>query len=92
MPSLNTPSSYNHLPVNIVEGDKAPRYDTGYEVPIERVTITEKGTASGLPIVDFIAKDKEGNQVLFVLTGRMVCMLAGAVRGINKRNHGTEEP
>lgn len=78
--------------VNTVEGNKAPRYDKGYEMPVERVTITEQGTQAGLPIVDFIGTDKNGEQVLFVLSGREVCGIAAAVRGANMRNHGVEEP
>ena len=34
--------------INLVEGDRAPRYDTGYEVQVSHVTITEKGMQSGL--------------------------------------------
>jgi hypothetical protein len=80
------------LSLDIVKGKTAPRYDQGYEVNVDRVTITEKGMESGLPLVDFIATDKSGEQVLFVLSGRHVCAIAAAIRGINMRNHGTEEP
>jgi Zn/Cd-binding protein ZinT len=80
------------LPIHFVEGNVAPRYDTGYETQVERVTITEQGTQANLPIVDFIAKDKAGNQVCFVLTGREVCTLAAAIRGVNTRIHGVPEP
>lgn len=82
----------NALSIQIIPGDKAPRYDTGYEIQVSRATITEQATQAGLPIVDLIGHDKDGNQVLVVLTGRMVCALAATVRGINERIHGDPEP
>jgi hypothetical protein len=80
------------IEIQLVPGNQAPKYDTGHQVSVERVTITEQGTKSRLPLVDFIAHDKDGNQVLFVLTGRQVCAIASSIRGINMRNHGVEEP
>lgn len=80
------------LPLNIVPGATAPKYDTGYEATVERVTITEQGTTSKLPIVDVIGRDPDGQQVVMVLTGRQLCWIAAAIRGVNKRNHGTAEP
>lgn len=80
------------LSINIVAGDRAPRYDTGIEAKLSHVTITEQGTEAKLPVVDLVARDPNGNQVLLVLSGRQVCAIAAAVRGVNKRNHGVEEP
>lgn len=80
------------LNISIVPGDTAPRYDTGVEASLSHVTITEQGTQARLPIVDLVAKLPDGTQVLIVISGRHVCALAAAVRGINLRNHGVEEP
>ena len=81
-----------NLQVNLVPGDKAPTYDEGYEVECSHVTITEQGTQAGLPIVDFVARDKHGEKIMFVMTGRIVNMIPSSIRAVNLRNHGTEQP
>ena len=81
-----------HIEINLVPGDVAPRYDTGYEIDCSHVTITEKGTKDGLPLVDFVARDRHGEKIMFVLTGRLVNMISASIKGVNLRNHGTEEP
>lgn len=82
----------NSLPVNIVPGKTAPRYDTGVELEAERVTITEQGTVLDLPLVDLVMRHPDGTQCVVCLTGRMVNMIAAVVRGVNLRVHGQEEP
>ncbi len=79
--------------IHIVPGQVAPRYDErGEELTCEAVIITEQATVQGLPIVDFKMRDAKGNLYLLVLTGRVVNAISAAVRGINMRNHGEEEP
>jgi hypothetical protein len=82
----------NVLKLKIIEGDTAPRYDVGTELTLEEVVITEQGTVAGLPIVDVKMRGPDGEFYLLVLTGRIVNSIAMAVRGINMRNHGKEEP
>lgn len=80
------------LRLEIVPGDTAPKYSEGTELTCDKVVITEKGTASDLPIVDFVMRDHEGKMYLLVLTGRVVNSISAAIKGVNSRNHGTPEP
>lgn len=74
-------------------GDKLPNYDTPREeLAIEGVVITEQATIGRLPVLQLKLRAPDGKLFLAALTGRQVCALAGAVRGINERNHGTPEP
>lgn len=82
----------NELKINLIPGNMAPRYDEGYEIDISHCTITEQGTQGNLPLVDFVGRDKNGEKVMFCLTGRLVNMVSAAIRGVNLRNHGVEEP
>lgn len=84
-----------HLKLNIVPGNVAPRYSQEVcdrELTLQSVVVTERGTAEGLPIVDFVLTDKEGKEYFFATTGRIVTSIASAVRGVNQRNHGNSDP
>lgn len=80
------------LDIEIVPGKQAPKYPDAIELACTKVVITEQGTKSGLPIVDFVLKGPGGGEFVLVLTGRLLNMVSAAVRGVNKRNHGVEEP
>jgi hypothetical protein len=82
----------NVLKIDLVPGGTAPRYANTRELKVQRAVITEQGTQANLPIVDFIMEDDKGNLFLLVLTGRLVNMVSAAVKGVNMRNHGVEEP
>lgn len=78
--------------IKFVPGTVAPKYLDAYELTLEEVVITEQGTESRLPIVDFVTRMPDGKKVVLVLTGRIVSGIAAAVKGVNMRNHGTEDP
>lgn len=81
------------LSIRFVEGSTAPRFDESVtELACEEVVVTEQGTVAHLPMVDIRMRDAEGKLHLLVLTGRMVNMLSAAIRGVNMRIHGVEEP
>jgi len=81
------------LVIEIKEGDTAPRYKEGdVEVTIDKVVITEAGMGSGLPLIDFQMTDADGKIHFAALSGRVVNMISSAIKGVNMRNHGTEEP
>lgn len=84
--------SANEIQIHIVPGQIAPQYDTGDELDVESVTITEEGTAQRLPLVDIRLRGPNDEKYLAVLTGRVVIAIAAAIKGINKRVHGREEP
>lgn len=88
---IPTPLS-RHLAVKLVEGDVAPKYEETTPLTIEEVVVTEKGMASGLPLVDLVCRDSNGRRFLIVTTGKVICTLAGVIRGVNFRNHGKAEP
>lgn len=81
------------MTVRLVEGGTAPRYDYATIAldPIEAV-ITEKGMASDLPLVDLHFEDDNGTRYVATTSGRIVLMIASAIRGANLRNHGRSEP
>lgn len=82
------------LKIGILEGKIAPRYDPKKTTQLEltKTVITEKGTKSDLPIVDFIMKDSFGNEYFFMVTGRIINNLSATIKATNIRNHGMEEP
>jgi hypothetical protein len=83
----------NYAKIELVEGKQAPRYTDGrVEVELEKIVITEQGTESNLPIVDFVMVGPDGKKTLLVLTGRIVNAVAAAIKGVNMRNHGKAEP
>lgn len=82
----------SYAALRIVPGDVAPRYPDACELMLDHIAITEKGTEKDLPIVDFVMKDADGIKCVLVLTGRTVNAIAAAIKGVNLRNHGTEEP
>lgn len=81
-----------HLKLEMVPGTQAPKYSEGEEIICEGVTITERGTEAGLPIVDFKMRGADGKFYLLVLTGRMINAISSAIKGANLRNHGNPEP
>lgn len=82
------------IAIHIVQGNVAPRYDDGamQELTVQHCTLTEQGTQAHLPIVDLVMTGKDGKKYLLVLTGRIINTISAAVRGVNMRNHGMEEP
>ena len=81
------------ITIHLVEGKTAPRYDGGIvEAKLSHVTITEQATQANLPLVDIIATLPDGTRVLIVATGRIINAISAAVKGVNMRNHGAEEP
>lgn len=83
----------NVLPIAIRPGSTRPQYDeSSQELAVESAVITEQATALRLPVVELKLRGPDGQLYLAVLTGRQVCTVAAAVRGINERNHGTPEP
>ena len=81
------------ITVRSLAGKVAPRYKSNIiETKCKDVVITEKGMESDLPLVDFQLTDNYGNQYYLPLSGRHILNIAGAIKGINLRNHGTEEP
>lgn len=83
----------NVLPIKIEPGNTAPKYEhPTKELKIELAVITEKGMESGLPIVDFQLVDEQGNKYFAATTGKLMIMLAGAIQGVNMRNHGSTDP
>lgn len=84
--------STNHLKIDLVPGKDAPKYGNTTELKCDQVFVTEQGTEKNLPIVDFVLDGPDGKQYLVVFTGRLILSLAAVIRGVNLRNHQTEEP
>lgn len=82
----------NQISISIVPGNVAPRYADAEGLVVDHAAITEQGTESGLPIVDLVCRDGAGATFVVSFTGRIVLALAGAIRGVNTRIHGTPEP
>lgn len=81
------------LNIHLQPGSTAPRWDAHTtELTPLAVTITEQGMKSGLPMVDFVFVDPTGRRFAYTTSGRMMLTLAAAIRGVNLRNHGKEEP
>jgi hypothetical protein len=79
--------------IKLNPGKIAPRYEkSSKELILHEVVITEKGMESGLPLIDFVMKDSEGKEHYFMISGRIVNMISSAIKGVNLRNHGQEEP
>lgn len=83
-----------HITINLVPGKVAPRYEDRnmQELKLTDVTITEQGTQENLPMLDLILHGPDGKRYLAVITGRIANMISTAVKGVNMRNHGKEEP
>lgn len=79
--------------LELIKGDVAPRYDDDWkQLELKDVKITEKGMASRLPLVDLQFIDKDGNKYFAMTSGRIINAVSAAIKGVNVRNHGTEEP
>jgi len=62
------------------------------ELLVKRAVITEQGMGSGLPLVDIVMEDSDGKEYFFMISGRLINTLSAAVKGVNQRIHGSEEP
>lgn len=84
----------NNLNIKFIPGDVAPRYEPSKvkQLHAHTAVITERGMESGLPVVDIQMRDDEGNEYFFMTTGRLINGISGAIKGVNLRNHGVEEP
>jgi hypothetical protein len=91
---MTTDSTGSVAPVTIslIPGTVAPRGDNAVGVDLTAAVITEQGMASRLPLVDLHLVDHEGNRFVATTSGRMLCAIAAAIRGVNVRNHGKAEP
>lgn len=78
--------------IKFVKGSVAPRYPNGTELQLDHVSITENGMESGLPMVDIVMRGPGDELFLFVTTGRIINAISAAVKGVNVRCHGKEEP
>lgn len=82
-----------HAHIKLVEGKVAPKhFDCKDELILEEVIITEQGTEANLPLVDFVMKAPNGDKFLLVMTGRILNGISAAIKGVNMRNHGVNEP
>lgn len=73
------------ISIEFVAGKVAPRYQPGTRyLKLENVVITEEGTTSGRPIVDFQMSDESGQKYFFAVTGRIVTSIATAVKAKDK--------
>lgn len=85
--------AYNQVSIELIQGTEAPRYANGEkELSADKVVITEQGMESGLPLVDIQMTDKEGNKYWVPVSGRIMNTISAAIKGVNMRNHGVEEP
>lgn len=84
--------AYNQVSIELIQGTEAPRYTTEKELSADKVIITEQGMESGLPLVDIQMTDKDGNKYWVPISGRIMNTISAAIRGVNMRNHGVEEP
>lgn len=81
------------LSITLIPGSVAPRYnDEDKELVVNNVVITERGMESGLPLIDLQMVDKDGKLHYAALSGRIINMVSSAIKGVNLRNHGIEEP
>jgi len=79
------------LPIKIVEGSLAPRYEeTVTELKNIKAVITRHGMASGLPLVDLQFTDEEGKEYFTMISSNLISMLAGAVAGVIQRSNDEE--
>lgn len=85
--------SPNSVSLELIRGSIAPRYPQSIkELTITNVVITEQGTQGGWPIVDLQMVDSNGNEYFAMVTGQIVNTISAAIKGVNVRNHGREEP
>lgn len=72
----------NTANVRLVRGAVARQQALGSKISdaekltLDEAIVTEQGTESKLPIVDFVLRDGKGNQFVFTTTGRIVAALA----------------
>ena len=102
MPGLDPNKPHgNYATIRLVPGKTAPRATewvpdphrgTFEQLLLKEVVITEQATKENLPCVDFVMEDRDGKILLLSLNGRVVNTISAAVRGVNMRVHGVEEP
>lgn len=81
----------SELRISLVKGDEAPRYSNDVTtLELERAVITEKGMASGRPLVDLQFSDDKGNLYFVMVSGGLIAMLGDKVKEINKVNNGED--
>ena len=80
------------LKIEFVKGNVAPRYTNEKQLEIKKAVITEKGMQSGFALVDIQLTDSEGKEYFFMTSGQIMNALTAAIKGVNMRNHGVEEP
>lgn len=83
--------NYNQADIRIIPGRVAPRTNAK-PLRCTGVVVTEQGTEAGLPIVDFMCVDDDGQEYMLMFTGRIVNAISATVRGVNMRIHGMDEP
>lgn len=85
MNNMNDNTKGTSVEINLVEGSIAPRYEaSSTELVLKKAVITKKGMASGLPLVDIVMQDSKGNEYFFMASGRIMNMIASAVRGASE--------
>lgn len=83
----------NSLIIELVEGKQGPFYPSTTEgIALKKAVVTEQGTKLNLPIVDLVFKDEHGNEFVATTTGAIIIGLSDAIKGVNMRNHGKENP
>jgi hypothetical protein len=81
------------LKTRLVEGKTAPRYTKEVKkLEIKEAVITEQGMESNLPIVDLVMYDEQGNKYFAMTSGRIINAISAAIKGVNMRIHGVQEP
>ena len=61
---------------------KLPEYKA---VNLTKAQIVGQGTVDGNPTVDFIFEDEDGQKYVALITGGLVEMLTGAIKGMRER-------
>lgn len=78
-----------------INADKkvAPRYTVQEDhLLLYESVITEMGTESELPVVDFLLVDAEGKKHYAFITGRVLQAIVAQIQSINYKNHGNTNP
>lgn len=74
----------NNLKVKVVELDDAPDYnkEEGWiGIDITDVLVVKNGTVEGNPTVDLKFTDRDGKKYVAMITGGILEMLAGVIKG-----------
>ena len=94
--STDSTGKFPPCTIHLVPGKLAPRSDSKGAADLVAAVITEQGTKNNLPIVDLIVhiavEGEDGIQLAVTTSGRIICMIADAIDGVNLRNHGKTDP